>query len=57
LRTEPDIRFQPARPGDIRTSVGDPMRAGQALGCAAKVTVRQGLARTLTALQAGQSVG
>ena len=43
--TAPEIRFQPARPGDIRTSLGDPTRAARGLGCTAKLSVRQGLAQ------------
>ena len=40
----PQIRSLPPRPGDIRTSIGDPTRAARVLGCRAKLSVRQGLA-------------
>ena len=40
----PEIRFQPARPGDIRVSIGDPTRAARCLGRTANLTLRQGLA-------------
>jgi UDP-glucose 4-epimerase len=40
----PEIRFQPARPGDIRVSIGDPTRAARYLGRTAGLTLRQGLA-------------
>jgi UDP-glucose 4-epimerase len=39
----PDIRFAPARPGDIRISLGDPTRAARVLGFKTKLTIRQGL--------------
>jgi UDP-glucose 4-epimerase len=40
----PDIKFEPARHGDIRISLGDPARAERLLGFKAKLSVRQGLA-------------
>ncbi len=41
----PDFGFTPARPGDIGHSVGDPARATALLGCAATVSLANGLAR------------
>ncbi len=40
----------PARPGDIRRSIGDPGRAIAALGVRAKVPLEQGLALTVASL-------
>jgi UDP-glucose 4-epimerase len=51
----PELRFQPARPGDIRISLGDPTRAARVLGFRAKLPIRQGLA--LAFGKARQSVG
>jgi UDP-glucose 4-epimerase len=51
----PELRYKPARPGDIRASIGDPGRAAQVLGCRNASSVRQGLARLLTT--AGLGVG
>ncbi len=51
----PDIRFQPARPGDIRISLGDPTRAARVLSFRTKLAIRQGLA--LAFAKAPQSVG
>jgi len=43
--TTPEIRFQPARPGDIRISLGDPSRATTSLGVKTTLDIRQGLIR------------
>ncbi len=40
----PELSFGPARAGDIRVSVGDPAHAIATLGCAAGVTLEDGLA-------------
>jgi UDP-glucose 4-epimerase len=47
LGVAPDIRFAPARPGDIRTSIGDPSLAGRVLGCSARYSVREGLSHLI----------
>ena len=39
----PDLRFQPARAGEIRHSVGSPARAAEALGLGAPTNLRDGL--------------
>ena len=44
---EPDIRFQPARAGDILASTGSPQAARSALGLTAVMPLRNGLARVL----------
>lgn len=44
---EPEIRFAPAREGDIRVSIGDAGRARAVLGIAAEMSLRDGLAMTL----------
>jgi len=43
----PDFRTEPARPGDIRSSIGDPSRAARVLHCTAQLSLRQGLATLL----------
>ena len=43
LGMTPQIDFAPARPGDIRASIGDPAGARQGLGCTARLSTRQGL--------------
>ena len=45
--TLPDLRMEPARPGDIRSSIGDPARAARALRCTTQLSIRQGLAALL----------
>lgn len=47
LGVAPVLRFEPPRPGDIRTSIGDPARAGRALGATARLSLREGLVRTV----------
>lgn len=44
---EPDIRFSPARPGDIRTSLGDRSRAASALRLSPTTELHTGLAQVL----------
>ncbi len=44
---EPEIRFQPARAGDILASTGSPQAARGALGLTAVMPLRNGLARVL----------
>jgi UDP-glucose 4-epimerase len=43
----PEIEFQPARPGDIRVSLGAPNQAETQLGERARVDIRDGLMQTL----------
>lgn len=50
LGAKPRIGFAPARPGDIRVSLGDPRAMRQALGVGAPVEFRVALARTLAGL-------
>ncbi|HUK59666.1 MAG TPA: NAD-dependent epimerase/dehydratase family protein [Stellaceae bacterium] len=40
----PELRYGPARPGDIRISLGDPTRAARTLGFRTRLAIRQGLA-------------
>ena len=47
LGLAPELRMEPARPGDIRASIGNPARAARVLACTAKLSVRQGLAALL----------
>ncbi len=47
LGVTPEIGFGPARPGDIRASLGDPSAARAALGFIAGTRLPDGLARTL----------
>ncbi len=47
-----DIHHGPARAGDIRTSIGNPMAARRLLGLAAATPLREGLRATLAALAA-----
>lgn len=47
LGERPCWTYQPARPGDIRTSVGDPTRAFEVLGFLARTPLELGLAATL----------
>ena len=47
-RRAPDLRFGPARAGDIRESVGDPTLAAALLGCTARVCLAAGLATLVT---------
>ncbi len=51
----PELRFGPARPGDIRISLGDPTRTARALGFRTRLAIRQGLA--LAFGKAPQQVG
>ena len=46
----PEIVHAPARPGDIRASLGDPTAARASLGVAAETTLAKGLAATLRSL-------
>lgn len=48
----PRIAHGPARPGDIRRSLGDPSQAIATLGVRADITLEDGLAQTLASLQA-----
>jgi UDP-glucose 4-epimerase len=45
LGVTPGLRFAPARPGDIRTSIGDPAHAARTLGKTARLSLREGLSR------------
>ena len=47
LGNEPQIRYAPARPGDIRTSVGDPTKLRQSLGQNETTDLREGLRHVL----------
>lgn len=49
---QPRIAHGPARPGDIRRSLGDPSQAIATLGVRADITLEDGLAQTLASLQA-----
>ncbi|MDQ2802289.1 MAG: NAD-dependent epimerase/dehydratase family protein, partial [Pseudomonadota bacterium] len=49
LGPPPRIAFGPARPGDIRASLGDPSGARRGLGVSADTSLREGLAHTLAA--------
>jgi UDP-glucose 4-epimerase len=44
------IRSAPARPGDIRESLGDPARAALSLGIEARIDLREGLRKTIRSL-------
>jgi UDP-glucose 4-epimerase len=44
---QPEIRYEPARAGDIRVSVGNPRAAETAFGVAAQISVQDGLRHTL----------
>lgn len=52
LGVGPAIGFGPARPGDIRASLGDPSAAREGLGFAAETMLRDGLGRTLAVIGA-----
>jgi UDP-glucose 4-epimerase len=52
LGMTPRIDFEPARPGDIRASIGDPAGAQRGLNCTAKLSTRQGLGLLLDATRA-----
>ena len=47
----PRIGHGPARPGDIRQSLGDPARAIATLGVSARISLQDGLTATLASLQ------
>ena len=47
LGVDPAITFGPARPGDVRASLGDPTAARVALGFDARTRLQEGLASTL----------
>ena len=51
----PRITHGPARPGDIRRSLGDPSQAIATLGVRAAITLEDGLARTLASLEAASA--
>lgn len=51
--TRPSIEYRPSRPGDIRHSVGSPLRARQALMLAPPMAIEAGLVRVLTWIGAG----
>lgn len=42
-----DLRMEPARPGDIRSSIGNPARAARTLRCTTQLSIRQGLTALL----------
>jgi len=46
----PDIRYETARAGDIRASLGEPSRASAELGVRAETGLHEGLRRTIAAL-------
>ena len=50
LKTKPEIRFEAARKGDIRHSLGSPEAATAALGFQAGTTLKAGLRRLLDSL-------
>jgi UDP-glucose 4-epimerase len=47
LGVTPELRFAPGRPGDIRTSIGDPSEAARTLGRSARFSLREGLSHLL----------
>jgi len=47
IGTSPDLHFEPARPGEIRHSTGDPTKGQRALSLAKPFSIRVGLARLL----------
>ncbi len=49
LGGESEIRLEPARPGDIRSSIGNPYAALNRLGVSADTRVEVGLSRTIAA--------
>ncbi len=51
----PEPEFAPSRPGDIRHSVGDPSRAREVLGFRPRVSLAEGLRRTLTWMKGAPS--
>ncbi len=57
LGVAPKIEFGPARPGDIRASLGEPSAARDVLGFAAETRLSEGLARTLGTCMVGGSRG
>ena len=54
-----DLRLShgPTRQGDIRTSVGDPSRARELLGCGARTALQDGLRATVESLRTGCVAG
>ena len=46
----PSIAYEPARPGDIRHSAGDPARARDRLGIVSETSVEDGLRKTVESL-------
>lgn len=54
--SDSEIRLQPARPGDIRSSLGNPVAAIHRLGVMATTPIETGLAHTLLAARQGCSV-
>lgn len=56
LQVAPSITYGPARPGDIRRSVGDPARAARVLGLRAATALPAGLERTLAAVSAPRAM-
>lgn len=51
-RRRPNLSFGPARPGDIRSSLGDPSLARAVLGVAARTDLLSGLTATLESMRA-----
>ncbi len=56
-RVEAEIRFQPARPGDIRRSIGSPELARRTLHCEANTTIAQGLVEMFKEARAPSRAG
>jgi len=50
-RTDLVVQRQPARPGDVRISIGDPRRAAAQLPFEAKTALSNGLAQTISELE------
>jgi UDP-glucose 4-epimerase len=44
---QPEVRFEPPRPGDIYRSLGNPEKAAEALGFRAGISLSDGLAQTV----------
>jgi UDP-glucose 4-epimerase len=54
-KVEPEIRFQPARAGDIRRSIGSAERATRTLQCEASTTIADGLSEMKEAKSVARS--
>jgi UDP-glucose 4-epimerase len=55
-QTEFVVYHRPARPGEILISIGDPRRAAEKLGFAARTDLAEGLALTLKAFNSSRQI-